>query len=196
LPILIHFLRSPPTGPFSDAAAFRSTWLAPLCKDPARTLYHIVVKSQDTFQVGNETHSGTPAGTIGLLNTDPANRATELGYILIDPAWQRTFVSTHAIGLLLGYALEDLQLRRVAWQCNAVNGASRRAAERMGFVLEARLRWARVLRADKEGNGRSVRGGELPGRDSFVLSITWEDWATGGTKQHVERLMGRPVAAG
>jgi hypothetical protein len=71
--------------------------------------------------------------------------------VIVLPLYQRTFVSTHAIGLLLDYALQKpgdggLGLRRVQWMAHADNTASVRAAERMGFKMEGVLRY--VVRLD------------------------------------------------
>ena len=91
------------------------------------------------------------AGTIGYLNAAPESASVEIGYAIVLPTYQRTFVSTRAIGLLLQYALElpedksqdndlggggGLGLRRVQWQAYANNAASIRAAQRMGLKLE------------------------------------------------------------
>jgi len=124
------------------------------------------------------------AGVIGFLNASPAHLSVEIGWVLILPAYQRTHVTSNAIGLLLHYCLEPppagLGLRRVQWQANARNRASVRAAERMGFVLEGVLRWQRVLGERKEGNaapvGRKEAGSQMPGRDSAMLAICWDDW--------------------
>jgi RimJ/RimL family protein N-acetyltransferase len=145
--------------------------------------------------------AGEPVGMIGYLNTDAPNLLSEIGFVVVFPAWQRTFVSTHAIGLLLSYALSapadgGLGLRRVQWQCHNSNAPSRRAAERMGFVLEGEMRWAKVLGEGKEGNGRDFVEGALPGRDSAMFSITWEDWFKDGKKEFVEGLMARPLPEG
>ncbi|KAJ9102949.1 hypothetical protein QFC19_004505 [Naganishia cerealis] len=48
----------------------------------------------------------TFAGVMGLLNTDRDSLVTEIGHILILRHAQRTHVSSHAIGLLMHYALD------------------------------------------------------------------------------------------
>ena len=42
----------------------------------------------------------------------------------------------HVIYLMLRYAMDDLGYRRMQWRCNALNGASRGAARRLGFRFE------------------------------------------------------------
>ncbi|KAH8759735.1 hypothetical protein BGZ57DRAFT_614301 [Hyaloscypha finlandica] len=87
-------------------------------------------------------------GKRGRRSTTPVNVVTEIG-VIISPAFQRTHVSTNAVGLLLVWTLDrpsagGLGLRRVAWQAHAENQASREVALRMGFELEGILRWQRV----------------------------------------------------
>ena len=150
------------------------------------------------------------AGMIGLLNTDTANQFTEIGYIMTLPAFQRTHVTSNAIGLLLHYCLElpasaieskdassqsfgpGLGLRRVQWLCHAENSNSRRAAERMGFRFEGTLRWIRVLKEGKVGLAPSEARAKLckgPGRHSCILSICWDDWEFEGVREHVQNVM-------
>jgi RimJ/RimL family protein N-acetyltransferase len=120
---------------------------------------------------------------------------------MILPSFQRTHVTSNAVGLLLHYALDlpvdgGLGLRRAVWQANVFNEASVRSAERMGFKLEAVLRWDRVLPIDKDDarNKKGERNGDpragCVGRDTAMLSICWDDWESGG-KEHVDSIMDR-----
>jgi len=127
------------------------------------------------------------------------------------PAFQRTHVTTNAIGLLLQYALDlpvdgGLGLRRVRWQCNSANIASARVAERIGFRYEALLKWDRIMhggwKTGKAGNNRTMPRGcgepgkvepdkvEEMGRDTIMLSICWDDWEDGG-REKVKNLIER-----
>ena len=102
------------------------------------------------------------------------------------PPFQRTHVTTNAIGLLLLYALDlpphGLGLRRVQWQANKLNTKSVGAAQKLGFKLEAILRWDRVLPATKASvynGGREREGDPRPGtvgRDTAMLALCWDDW--------------------
>lgn len=147
------------------------------------------------------------AGTIGYLNAAPESASVEIGYAIVLPTYQRTFVSTHAIGLVLQYALEvpgdegqesdlggggGLGLRRVQWQAHANNAASIRAAQRMGLKMEGINRWQRTLDAGKEAGIKAREGDALqrPGRHSAMLAICWDDWQDGG-RDHVRKMMGR-----
>ncbi|KAK5999503.1 hypothetical protein QM012_005356 [Aureobasidium pullulans] len=107
-------------------------------------------------------------GMIGYLDISPPNRTLELGAVIFSPLLQRTTAATEAHYLMLKYAFEGLEhstspsYRRVAWKCNSANYASRKAAERLGFVYEGTWR-----------NHMVVRG---VSRDSDWLSIVDEEW--------------------
>jgi RimJ/RimL family protein N-acetyltransferase len=81
---------------------------------PGDCIYAIFDK---TSEHGEE--NSNYAGVISLTATNPANAVTEMG-VLIFPAFQRTHISTNAIGLLLLWILDPpsaggLGLRRVEW---------------------------------------------------------------------------------
>ena len=123
------------------------------------------------------------AGCIGYLHTSTEHLVTEIGFIVILPDFQRSHVTSNAVGLLLNYALdppekEGLGLRRVQWDTNSENQASEKVALRMGFTFEGRHRWNRVfrdgVRTGKIGNGQELplganKVGLLPGSGSIQL---------------------------
>ena len=171
-------------------------------RDPGYVLFVVFDKTKPAC---SSDHPGSLAGLIGFLNSSAPNLLTEIGFVIILPPFQRTHVSSNAIGILLKFALNlpsqqpgALGLRRVVWQANALNNASVRAAERMGFKLEGILRWERVLPASKSavgaGNGKDIRDGDprkgCLGRDTARLSLCWDDWE-GGAREEVEKMMQR-----
>jgi RimJ/RimL family protein N-acetyltransferase len=150
---------------------------------PADCLYAVIDKLSAS---GEETANGRYAGVISLSDTNPVNAVTDMG-IIIFPEFQRTHVTTNAIGLLLLYTLDPpsyggLGLRRVEWKCHASNAASRKVALRVGFEFEGIARWQRVIprgtvalpvEALEKRNGTK---GELPGRHTANFSIVWDEW--------------------
>lgn len=81
--------------------------------------------------------------------------------VIVFPAYQRTFVATNAVGLLLQYGLDapsqgGLGLRRVQWQAAADNEASIRLAKRMLMTFEGIARWERTIDPGKMGNGVDI----------------------------------------
>ncbi|KAJ7773269.1 acyl-CoA N-acyltransferase [Mycena metata] len=155
--------------------------------DPASILFAVIDKTKG--------EQGAFAGIIGLCNTSPQNLTTEIGGVVCFPEFQRTFVNTNAIGILLRYCLNlpkegGLGFRRVQWAASPVNTASVRAAERMGMKVEGTLRWLWVLPEGKEGKKPGAGRGEGLGRDSVMLATYWDDWENGG-REHVDKLMDR-----
>ncbi|KAF8606013.1 acyl-CoA N-acyltransferase [Ceratobasidium sp. AG-I] len=222
-PELLYYL---PWHPFKTVHEFELHYERLIRSDPAWCVFAILDKSkltdetdpsegkQQTQSCLTSVSSDAPitvghalAGTIGYLNAAPESASVEIGYAIVLPAYQRTFVSTHAIGLLLQYAFElpednskdndlggggGLGLRRVQWQANANNAASIRAAQRMGLKLEGIHRWQRTLDSGKQA-GIKVREGDTlqrPGRHSAMLAMCWDDWQDGG-REHVRKVMAR-----
>lgn len=163
-------------------ADFRREIYDKISASPGDCLYAIFDK---TIDPGEENTSSNYAGIISLFATNPVNAVTEIGIIIL-PAFQRTHVSSNAIGLLLLWTLDPpsaggLGLRRVEWLTHVDNQASRKAAVRMGFELEGILRWQRVsplgvglpVEALEKRNGTK---GELPGRHTAIFSVVWDEW--------------------
>ncbi|KAI0043764.1 acyl-CoA N-acyltransferase [Auriscalpium vulgare] len=141
--------------------------------------------------------SGAFAGVIGLIKTSAPQLTTEIGWVIVFPAFQRTYVASNAVGVLLRYCLElptaeppGLGLRRVIWTANPFNTQSARTAQRMGFKLEGTLRWSWVLGEGKEG--KKPRAGDpfedRPGRDSVLLAFCGDDWEDGGRELVQKRI--------
>jgi RimJ/RimL family protein N-acetyltransferase len=172
--------------------------------NPSTVLFAIIDKTcTDEFKVDKD--GGAFAGTIALLNASLVNLSTEIGTIVIAPPFQRTHVTSNAVGLLMQYVLDPpgeggLGLRRASWQTNIPNDASVRVAERMGFQKEGLLKWDRVYHGGwetgKVGNNRPMprpgKDGERQemGRDTIILSHCWDDWEEGG-RDKVKSIMDR-----
>lgn len=153
------------------------------------------------FAIIDKGRGGALAGLITLIDAAPAALSAEIAWVIILPPFQRTYVATHATGLLLRYCLDlpraappGLGLRRVQWVTHNRNARSEAAALRLGFAPEGTRRWARVLGRGQEGNGVPPRAGDPRethmGRGDMTLSLCWDDWE-GGARAHVEGLMAR-----
>ncbi|CAE6335302.1 putative protein YIR042C OS=Saccharomyces cerevisiae (strain ATCC 204508 / S288c) GN=YIR042C PE=4 SV=1 [Rhizoctonia solani AG-1 IB] len=167
--------------------------------DTSRCLYVVLDKTK--LAPGDETNTEkvTEAllGTLSYINASRELSTIEPGFIIIFPRFQRTHVNTHAVGLLMQYALNrpsegGLGLRRCQWQAHASNLPSPKAAERLGFKPEGILRWNRALPAERESSApfRADDSLGVPGRHTAMLAICWDDWENGG-KEHLQRLMDR-----
>ncbi|KAJ7755143.1 acyl-CoA N-acyltransferase [Mycena metata] len=155
--------------------------------DPESILFAVIDKTKGPH--------GAFAGTVGLLHASSQNRSTEIGPVICFPEFQRTFVNSNAVGILLRYCLNlpeegGLGFRRVQWAASPLNTASIRVAERMGMKLEGTLRWVFVLPKGLEGKTPGAGRGEGDGRDSVILAAYWDDWENGG-REKVENIMDR-----
>ncbi|KAG1769083.1 acyl-CoA N-acyltransferase [Suillus placidus] len=166
--------------------------------DTGVVLYAVIDKTRTSTST-SPSSSANFAGIIGYMNTSPANLSTEIGYAIILPPFQRTHVTTNAIGLLLQYALDlpphGLGLRRVQWKANRLNTRSIDAVQKLGFKLEAVLRWDRIFVGSKASatNGVKERVGDprpgTVGTDTALLALCWDDWES--ERARVLELMDR-----
>lgn len=106
--------------------------------------------------------AGRPLGQVSYLRIEPAFGTIEIGHIWFAPQLKRSTAATEAIYLLARHAFDDLGYRRLEWKCDALNAASRRAAERFGFRFEGIFRKHQVVK------GRN--------RDTAWFAITDENW--------------------
>ncbi|KAI9441485.1 acyl-CoA N-acyltransferase [Lactarius indigo] len=182
---------------------YRFLWIGPKTIDEYLAFLETHVRRNPNlifFAIIDKGRGGKLAGTIGLINTEPAHLSTEIGFVTIFPAYQRTYVTSNAVGILLRYCLElptaprpGLGMRRVQWVTHTFNQPSYNAAVRMGFRYEGILRWHWILPEGKESSGSSPREGDPskgPARDNKFLSFCSDDWENGG-REHVERAINR-----
>lgn len=106
--------------------------------------------------------AGRALGQASYLRIEPAVGTIEIGHIWFSPELKRTTAATEAIYLLARHAFDDLGYRRLEWKCNALNAASRGAAERFGFRFEGVFRKHQVVK------GRN--------RDTAWFAITDDEW--------------------
>ncbi len=139
-----------PDGPYESPDHLRRmlAW-AETSDDP---LYFTLVRLPDE----------RPLGCASYLRITPEFGVIEIGHIWFGVPLQRTTAATEAIYLLARHAFDDLGYRRLEWKCNALNAASRRAAERFGFTFEGVFR-----------NHQIVKGRN---RDTAWYAITDDDW--------------------
>ena len=79
------------------------------------------------------------------LRIHPEAGSIEAGHIHFSKALKRTPVASEALFLMIDHAFE-LGYRRFEWKCDALNAASRSAAERLGCTLEGVFRQATVYK--------------------------------------------------
>ncbi|HWV54174.1 GNAT family protein [Pseudorhodoplanes sp.] len=139
-------------GPFQSEEQFQS-WLAERASltDP----YAYAVVAPD----------GRALGIAALMRITPEMGVIEVGHITYSPALQRTPLGTEAQFLLARYAFDTLGYRRYEWKCNALNAASRRAAERYGFTFEGTFRQHMIVKGkNRDTAWYSIIDTEWPAR--------------------------------
>ncbi|KAK0432924.1 acyl-CoA N-acyltransferase [Armillaria borealis] len=184
-----------PVGPFqNEQELIASFWEKRIKNGTGETAFAIYDKSKSEHAY---------AGIITYKNTSVEDLVTEIGFLMILPEFQRTHVTSNAVGILMNYALNlpadgGLGLRRVVWTANASNAPSMATAKRLGFQMEGVLRWANAWPETKiRGSGgvrvrkEDPRAGEFTyGRNLAVLSVCWDDWEA-GVKAKVNAEMAR-----
>jgi RimJ/RimL family protein N-acetyltransferase len=138
-----------PYGPFADLDTYRD-WMRATCTGADPLFFALV-----------DAATGRAAGAAAYLRITPAAGAIEVGHLQFSPLVQRTRAATEAMALMMRRAF-DLGYRRYEWKCDALNAASRAAAERLGFTFEGLFRQATVYK------GRS--------RDTAWYSVIDTEW--------------------
>jgi RimJ/RimL family protein N-acetyltransferase len=139
-----------PDGPYDNAGDLRR--MLAWAETTEDAVYFTVVRISD----------GRALGTASYLRITPQFGVLEIGHIWFGVALQRTTGATEAIYLLARHAFDELGYRRLEWKCNALNAASRRAAERFGFSFEGVFLQHQIVK------GRN--------RDTAWYAITDESW--------------------
>jgi RimJ/RimL family protein N-acetyltransferase len=139
-----------PYGPFSSLESFHS-WMRSnsAVADPV-------------FFAIRDLAIGKASGVASLMTIEPLHGTIEIGHIALGPAMQKTREATEGLYLLMRHAMDDLGNRRLEWKCDAANTASRRAAQRFGFMYEGTFAQHRIVK------GRN--------RDTAWYSILNSEW--------------------
>jgi RimJ/RimL family protein N-acetyltransferase len=160
-----------PYGPFHTLEDYRG-WLESYCTgdDP---LFHAVI----------DLKTSRAAGVASYLNMKPDVGGIEVGHINYSPRLQRTRAATEAMFLMMRRVFDELGYRRYEWKCDALNSASRRAAERLGFVFEGVFRQATIYK----GRNRDTAWYSIIDAQWPVLKKAFECWLEPGNFDAQER---------
>lgn len=138
-----------PDGPFETLESY-SSWVEKMCGCNDPLCFAII-----------DLVTAKAVGIASYLRIDPRNGSIEVGYICYSPLLQRTPAATEAMFLMMKQVF-TLGYRRYEWKCNALNAASRAAAQRLGFSFEGIFRQAAIVK------GRN--------RDTAWFSILDSEW--------------------
>ncbi|MCR9113746.1 MAG: GNAT family N-acetyltransferase [Rhodobacteraceae bacterium] len=152
-----------PDGPFASAAQFHRWMREATARDDI--LFHAI------YDKVAEAHGGFAS----YLRMKPASGSIEVGYIAMAPSLQRTRAATEAMYLMMKWAFEA-GYRRYEWKCDALNRASRRAAQRLGFSYEGIFIQATVVK----GRNRDTAWFAVIDKDWPALREAFELWLSPG----------------
>jgi RimJ/RimL family protein N-acetyltransferase len=159
-------------GPFRDLPGYRA-WMDASClgDDP---LFFAVIDTAD----------GWPAGLASYLRIAPAAGSIEVGGIHYSPRLQRTPAATEAMYLMMGRAF-GLGYRRYEWKCDALNAASRAAAQRLGLSFEGVFRQAAVYKGrNRDTAWYAAIDSEWPAlREAFLAWLAPDNFDEGGRQR-------------
>jgi RimJ/RimL family protein N-acetyltransferase len=158
-------------GPFADRPAL------------ARHVAELAGRADQPFWAVRPKASGAAEGWLSLCDIYPADAAIEIGAIWYAPRLQRTRAATEAIFLLMRHAFDDLGYTRLVWRCQALNAASRRAAERYGFVFEGIWRAGAIVKGfQRDVAWHSMLASEWPAhRAALEAWLADENFRSDGT---------------
>lgn len=167
-----------PDGPYESPEHLRRMLLwAEQTEDP---LYFTLARLPDE----------QPQGLASYLRIAPQFGVIEIGHIWFGVPLQRTTAATEAIYLLARHVFDDLGYRRLEWKCNALNAASRRAAERFGFAFEGVFRRHQVVK----GRSRDTAWYAITDERWPAIRLGFERWLAPGNRDAEGRQL-RPLGA-
>ncbi len=139
-----------PIGPFDDGDALGAT------------LAFIGGRQNWKTHLFRAPDTGESLGMASYMRIRPEAGSAEVGAVVFSRKLQKTPAATEAMYLMAKHLFDDLGYRRYEWKCDNANGASKRAAERLGFVFEG------VFRQDMVMKGRN--------RDTAWFSMIDSEW--------------------
>ncbi len=169
-----------PVGPFADLDGYRNwVWGAAASADPL----HFTIITDDG-----------PVGTASWLRIAPDAGSIEVGFITYSPLLQRTRASTEAMYLMMRWPFEA-GYRRYEWKCNAENGPSRSAAQRLGLSYEGVFRQAQIVKgANRDTAWYAAIDAEWPAiRGAMETWLAPENFDAQGQQKQSLSALTRPV---
>ena len=134
-----------PCGPFESLEAYRS-WIKETCLGDDPLFFAIIERTGErTGDQRDAQRGGKALGMASYLRITPESGSIEVGHILYTERLKRSAGATEAMYLMMENVFE-LGYRRYEWKCDALNAASRAAAQRLGFSYEGIFRQATVYK--------------------------------------------------
>lgn len=147
-------------GPFATEEDYRG-WTEAMSIRDDPLFFALRMNRRDGGGDSDGDDGGEVAGIASYLRIKPEAGSIEIGHLCFAPPLQRTPAATEALSMMMREAFA-MGYRRCEWKCDALNIASRRAAQRLGFSHEGVFRQAMVVK------GRN--------RDTAWFSVIDSEW--------------------
>ena len=169
-------------GPYPDAAALRDALAGDARSEDPLVLTLVTLPDEH------------PAGIASYMRIKPGHGVIEIGGIWFGASLRQSTAAAEAIYLLAANAFDELGYRRLEWKCDALNRASRRAAERFGFRFEGVFRRHMVIKGrNRDTAWYAITDDEWPAvRDGFEAWLATENFDQAGRQR---RRLGDLIAA-
>jgi RimJ/RimL family protein N-acetyltransferase len=146
-----------PAGPFAEADALRRMLEASASREGWKTM------------VARSIPDGAVLGMATYMRIREAHGSAEIGCVAFGPNLRRTRQATEVFRLMAAHVFNDLGYRRYEWKCSQANAASKRAAERFGFVFEGVFRQDMVMKGiSRDTAWYSIIDAEWPALDAAL----------------------------
>jgi RimJ/RimL family protein N-acetyltransferase len=169
-------------GPYRDAAALRDALAVDAHSDDPLVFTLVTLPDE------------RPAGVASYVRIKPEHGVIEIGGIWFGASLRQSTAAAEAIYLLAAHAFDELGYRRLEWKCDALNEASRRAAERFGFRFEGVFLHHMVIKGrSRDTAWYAITDDEWPAvRDGFNAWLSPENFDQAGRQR---RRLGELIAA-
>lgn len=146
-------------GPFQSREDY-SAWMASFCLRDDPQFFAII-----------DEQLQKAVGVASYLRVNPAHGVIEVGNLCYSSLLSRKPAATEAMYLMMKHAFES-GYRRYEWKCDALNAASRSAAQRLGFSYEGTFRQALVIK----GRNRDTAWYAAIDKDWPQLNQAFDQW--------------------
>ena len=149
-----------PHGPYDEIQEFETAFEANREAGQWETL---VFRQRD---------DGRIVGTSSYMRIRAAHGSVEIGSVAFGADLKRTAAAKEAMYLMASHVFDTLGYRRYEWKCHNDNLASKRAAERLGFVYEGTFRNDMVVK----GGSRDTAWFAMTDADGQRLKPAYNAW--------------------
>ncbi|KAK2607291.1 hypothetical protein N8I77_005976 [Diaporthe amygdali] len=193
-----------PQGPYDNYEDFMTSFVCGLLAQTHECqAFAIIDKTKTEKSLSEVDGEGALAGVIAFMDANPSSRSLTIGTLFTLPSYQRTHVTSNAVGLMLQHALDapsagGLGLIRVQWRLDSLHEGSARVAKRMGLRYEGTEMWFRLIKdgvaRGKVGNAKPLPPGSEEGdvwQDKTTYAMCWDDWVGGGREKTLAAMLKR-----